>query len=127
MEEYKSSAEPHYFIIFAKVEYHRSMSSSKKRKKVVKTSKAKRKKSSSESKSSSEGAEFQLLFNKKNYTFVLIGLGFIFLGMLLMMGGGQESPESWDADKIYSFTRITLAPFLILVGLALQIVAIFKK
>ena len=103
------------------------MSNPKRKKKVVKTTKAKRKKSSSTEGGSSKGAEFELLFKRKNYTYVLIGLGFIILGMVLMIGGGQESPDSWNPDEIYSFTRITLAPFLILVGLVLQIIAIFKK
>lgn len=102
------------------------MSNQERKKKVVKTSKAKRKKKSSSGTEVQE-AEFQLLFSKKNYTYVLIGLGFMLLGMLLMIGGGQESPETWDPDSIYSFQRITLAPFLILVGLVLQIFAIFKK
>ncbi len=103
------------------------MSNQERKKKVVKTSKAKRKKKSSAKGTEAQEAEFQLLFSKKNYTYVLVGLGFMLLGMLLMIGGGQDSPETWDPDSIYSFQRITLAPFLILVGLVLQIFAIFKK
>ena len=104
------------------------MSNPKRKKKVVTTSKAKRKKSKSSKKSKgSDSTEFQLLFTKKNYTYVLIGLACMILGMILMLGGGQESPDTWNAEEIYSFRRITLAPFLILVGLVLQVFAIFKK
>lgn len=110
-----------------KLNIYQQMSSSKKKKKVVKTSKAKRKKPRSSKSGASDKTEFQLLFNKKNYTYVLAGLGCMLLGMLLMMGGGQESPDTWNAEEIYSFRRITLAPLLILIGLVLQIFAIFKK
>ncbi len=68
-----------------------------------------------------------LLFNKQNY--MLMGIGFILLiaGMLLMTGGGMDSPNEWDVDRIYGFRRTVLAPFIMLVGLGLEVYAIFKK
>jgi hypothetical protein len=108
-----------------------SQSKEPRKKKVVVTrgKKAKRKTPSVVRKGSkaADDGTFQLLFTKKNYMWVLIGLGFMFLGFLLMLGGEQSSPEVWEPEKIYSFRRITLAPFLILVGLGIQIYAIFKK
>ncbi len=67
-----------------------------------------------------------LIFGKKNYLWVLGGLGLILLGLLLMSGGAMPSPDVWDDSIIYSFRRITLAPILILAGIIAQIVAIFK-
>ena len=58
---------------------------------------------------------------------MLIGLGVIFLGFILMSGGAMEDPTVWDEKVIYSFRRITLAPILVLVGLGINIYAIFKK
>jgi hypothetical protein len=118
-----------YYICI--ITYIMSDSNPSRKKKVVSTNKekpsGKGKVARRKSPSSTDGASFQLLFQKKNYSWVFIGLGFILLGFLLMLGGEQSSPEVWESEKIYSFRRITLAPFLILVGLGIQIYAIFKK
>lgn len=68
-----------------------------------------------------------LLFGKRNYTFMLIGIGLIFLGFALMAGGHMPSPEIWDESLIYSPIRITLAPFCILLGLVINVYAIFVR
>ena len=67
-----------------------------------------------------------LTFDKENYKWMGIGLGLIFLGMLLMMGGGMSSPDVWDESVIYSFRRITLAPIVIIGGLGVVAYGIFK-
>ena len=67
------------------------------------------------------------IFRKENYKWMFIGIGLIALGLALMSGGSMPDENTWDPDRIYSFRRITLAPIVILAGLALQIVAIFKK
>lgn len=56
-----------------------------------------------------------------------IGVGLIALGMILMLGGSMKDPNQWDESMIYSARRITLAPIIILAGLATEIYAIFKK
>ena len=68
-----------------------------------------------------------LLFGKRNYLFMVIGIVFILLGFALMAGGSMPSPDVWDESLIYSFRRITLAPIMILAGLGLQVYAIFVK
>ena len=70
---------------------------------------------------------FPLLFTKQNYMLIGIGCGLIALGLLLMLGGNMKDPNVWDESVIYSFRRITLAPIVILAGLAFQVYAIFKK
>lgn len=67
-----------------------------------------------------------ILFGKENFFWVLIGLAAMLLGFILMMGGNSD-PTTFDEEAIYSFRRITLAPILILIGLGLQIFAIFRK
>jgi hypothetical protein len=74
-----------------------------------------------------ESPQYDLLFGKKNYKFILIGIGLIFLGMAFMAGGHMPSPDVWDESLIYNWRRITLAPILILCGLALNVYAIFVK
>lgn len=68
-----------------------------------------------------------LIFGKQNYIWMGIGFGLIALGMLLMSGGAMPSPDVWDESIIYSFRRTVLAPFLMLVGLVIEVYAIFKK
>ena len=65
----------------------------------------------------------QFIFQKKNYTFLFIGLGFIALGFILMAGGGSDAPNVFNPE-IYNFRRIRLAPTLVLIGLGIQVYAI---
>lgn len=67
------------------------------------------------------------LFEKQNYTWMLIGAGVMILGFILMAGGKSSDPNVFEKDKVYSTTRITIAPIIILAGLVLMIVAIFKQ
>ena len=68
-----------------------------------------------------------LLFEKKHYLLMGVGVGLIALGMILMLGGHMPDPNTWDPDIIYSARRTIVAPIFILAGLILQIVAIFRK
>jgi len=67
------------------------------------------------------------LFGKENYRWMLIGIVIIALGLILMAGGKSKDPNVFDPKQVYSFTRVTVAPILILGGLALEIFAIFRK
>lgn len=67
------------------------------------------------------------LFGKENYTWIIAGIAVIALGLILMAGGKSDDPNAFDPKEVYSFTRITLAPILILIGLGLEIFAIFRK
>jgi len=69
----------------------------------------------------------QFLFDKRNFKYVGIGLGLMVLGFILMIGGKTTDPNVYNADELYSFRRITLAPILIIAGLILQIYAILLK
>ncbi|MDP4131082.1 MAG: DUF3098 domain-containing protein [Bacteroidota bacterium] len=78
-------------------------------------------------KTASSSRQYIPLFGKENYRWMLIGLAAILLGLLLMVGGKSNDPNVFDPSQVYSFRRITAAPILILGGLALEIVGIFKK
>jgi hypothetical protein len=56
-----------------------------------------------------------------------IGAAVIVIGMLLMAGGKNDNPNQFDYKLVYSTTRVTIAPLLILAGLMIEIYAIFKK
>jgi hypothetical protein len=68
------------------------------------------------------------IFTKENYTWMLAGIVVIIIGMVLMSGGeSNEDPTVFNAKAVYGFTRITLAPILIIAGLVIEIFAIFRK
>lgn len=67
------------------------------------------------------------IFGKSNLLWMLIGIIIIALGMFLMAGGKSDNPAVFNADQVYSPVRITVAPILILIGLAVEVYAIFKK
>jgi len=67
------------------------------------------------------------LFAKDNYIWMAIGGVIIALGMFLMSGGKNQDPNVFDYNVVYSTTRVTVAPILILLGFVVEIYAIFKK
>ena len=67
------------------------------------------------------------LFTKDNYRWMGIGAAIIALGMFLMSGGKNQDANTFDYNVVYSTTRVTIAPILILGGLMVEIFAIFKK
>ncbi len=69
----------------------------------------------------------EMLFRKQNFYFVFAGLILIALGFLMMSGGHMPSPDVWDDSLIYSPVRVFWAPLVILIGLGLNIYAIFKR
>lgn len=66
-------------------------------------------------------------YNAKNYKFLLIGLGVNLLGFFLMMGGATTDPNKFDANALFSTTRITIAPMLIVAGYGIIMYGIMKK
>jgi len=67
------------------------------------------------------------LFEKQNLWLMLAGVVVIAIGMLLMVGGNSKDPSIFNRDEVYSTTRISVAPVLIIIGLGIEIYAIFKK
>jgi hypothetical protein len=65
-------------------------------------------------------------FKKENYTIMAIGFVVIIIGFIFMTGGKPDSPDKFSYD-IFSFTRITLAPVLVILGFLIEIYAIMKK
>jgi hypothetical protein len=67
------------------------------------------------------------LFGKQNLLWMLIGAIVIVLGFFLMAGGKSSDPNVFNENEVYSTTRITIAPILIIAGLIIEIYAIMKK
>ena len=71
-------------------------------------------------------AKKKLLFGKRNYKFMLIGILFIAVGFVLMSGGSSDDPNIFN-EEIYSFRRIRLAPMLVILGFIIEVYAILTK
>ena len=68
-----------------------------------------------------------MVLNKKNYLFIILGCVVVILGFVLMSGGGSENPDNFNEEELFSFRRITLAPFLVMLGYGLVLFGIMKK
>ena len=66
-------------------------------------------------------------FQPENYRLLLIGLAINVIGFLLMIGGGADDPNSFNADELFSVRRITIAPVLIVIGYIVIMYAIMKR
>lgn len=95
--------------------------------KVIKTTGTRKRPTPQTRKLSKKNSPADMVFGRENYMLMIGGLVLIIIGMMLMNGGEMTDPNTWDAGSIYSFRRITLAPIVILLGLIVEIVAIFRK
>lgn len=69
----------------------------------------------------------KMVLGRKNYNFIILGCLVVLLGFILMSGGGSEDPNVFNEDELFSFRRITLAPFLVISGYGLVLFGIMKK
>lgn len=67
------------------------------------------------------------LFDKQNLLWMLGGAVVMVIGFLLMAGGRSDDPNVFKPEEVYSTTRITIAPILILTGLVVLVIAIFRQ
>ena len=68
----------------------------------------------------------QPLFRKANYILIGIGVLFLALGFILLVGGGSDDPEVFN-PAIFDKQRLVVAPILLLIGLIVEIVAIMYR
>ena len=66
-------------------------------------------------------------FNPKNYKWLYIGLAINVLGYILMIGGGAEDLNDFNSEELFSSTRITIAPMLIIAGYIVILFSIMKR
>lgn len=66
-------------------------------------------------------------FTKQNYYIILAGLAIVVLGFMLMSGGGSENANEFNAEELFSFRRITLAPIMVILGYVVVVMGIMKK
>ncbi|MFK8038777.1 MAG: DUF3098 domain-containing protein [Crocinitomicaceae bacterium] len=67
------------------------------------------------------------VFGKDNKLFIIGGFVVTLIGFLLMMGGGSDDPAVFNADELFSPMRITVAPFLVILGYLVVLYGVMKK
>jgi Protein of unknown function (DUF3098) len=72
------------------------------------------------------GGSRVLIYGRRNFIYMGAGLALVLLGLVLMSGGAMPDPKVWEADRIYSFRRITLAPIAMVAGFIAIVFGIFK-
>ena len=70
--------------------------------------------------------ETKFLFGPLNYILFGVSALFIVLGFVLMSGGGSKDPNVFNPE-IFSSTRITVAPIMVLLGFIISVIAIMLK
>ena len=90
----------------------------------MKQEKTKRKTVQADPKSTIDKPDFA--FDKQNYKWLLIALGFLLVGFILMIGGGSDDPNVFNYG-MFNFQRLTLSPILLIIGYVIGIYAIMKK
>jgi hypothetical protein len=68
----------------------------------------------------------RFLFDKRNYLLFAVGALLIIVGFVLMGGGGSDDPNVFNPE-IFSSTRISVAPILVLSGFVVNVFAIMLK
>ena len=63
---------------------------------------------------------------EKNLWYLLAGLAVMVLGFVLLAGGSSDDPQVFNPE-IFNFRRMYVAPFLIVAGIVIEVVAIMYK
>ena len=68
----------------------------------------------------------QFAVPQEHILYLIVGFAVMLVGYLLLLGGGADSPEVFNY-ALFSFTRMYVAPLLILIGFAIEIVVLLRK
>ena len=67
-----------------------------------------------------------IALSRTNIYVLLVGIAFVVIGFILMSGGASDDPSKFNPE-VFSSTRITVAPILVLLGFGINIAAIMLK
>ena len=73
-----------------------------------------------------QAEKVEFAFGRQNYILMFVGLGFLLLGYILMVGGGSDDPNVFS-EKLFDFQRLTLSPILLVIGFIIEIFAIMVR
>ena len=64
--------------------------------------------------------------SKQGVKTMIVGLIMMIAGFILMIGGGSKDPEVFN-EAMFSSVRLTVAPIVILLGIAVVMVGILRR
>lgn len=64
---------------------------------------------------------------KQNYLIIIAGALFVVTGFIFMAGGGNEDPNVFNEEELFSPIRIRFAPFLVILGYVVVLAGIIRK
>ena len=70
--------------------------------------------------------EYEFVFGLANYIIMGVGLVLLFVGYILLCGGGSDDPNVFN-PAMFDNQRLVVAPILICLGFVVEIVAIMYK
>jgi len=68
-----------------------------------------------------------MALSRENFKYIIVGCVIVIVGFILMSGGGTEDPTQFNEEELFSFRRITLAPFLVMLGYGVVLFGILKR
>jgi len=68
-----------------------------------------------------------MALSRENFKYIIVGCVVVIVGFILMSGGGTEDPTQFNEEELFSFRRITLAPFLVMLGYGVVLFGILKR
>lgn len=77
-------------------------------------------------KTSEKQGQEGIAFSRINIIVLVAGTLLILIGFALMAGGASPDPEKFNPE-VFSTTRITVAPIMVLLGFAVNIAAIMIR
>ncbi len=69
----------------------------------------------------------EMVFSWANYKWMLAGVIVVVLGFVLMAGGGSNDANVFDAERLFAWRRIGLAPIVVLVGFGIVGYSIMRR
>lgn len=78
-------------------------------------------------KSTAPATTGKMVLGRENYILIGVGLIVIIIGFMLMSGGKSDDPNVFNPDEVYSKTRITVAPIVVILGFIIEIYAVFHR
>lgn len=71
--------------------------------------------------------EEKMVFAWANYKWMLVGVALLVVGFVLMAGGGSSDPNVFDAERLFAWRRIGLAPMVVLLGFGVVGYSIMRR
>ncbi len=66
------------------------------------------------------------VLGKINYILMAVGFAILIIGYTLLSGGKSPDPKVFSTD-LFTTTRVTIAPILIIIGFTIEIIALIIK